>query len=235
MSELSLHPQQTALPDWKLWELPTYGIRVAVKTTQIRYAVWGLWLGVQWGSDAGFWPMVLKLASAGDPVRQIVVAPRQSIESGTTDGSGALLFGSDTPAALLRNVAPMNVTNDGVQGPPDDNLHDDHVQYTITPNGRRITIRHLFHTLFPVLVTAAERGVRTSFPGDDAGDFTFVPALDAGGRSLMVYGDLIRAATYVGVTAVEEDRFQEVDVEVVRDGVRIGGGRLRDSRGEEGG
>jgi hypothetical protein len=47
MSELSLHPQQTALPDWKLWELPTYGIRVAVKTTQVRYAVWGLWLGVQ--------------------------------------------------------------------------------------------------------------------------------------------------------------------------------------------
>ncbi len=226
MYDLSLLPQQSTLPDWKLWELPNYGVRVAAKTTQIRYAVWGLWQGVQRDADAGFWPMALKMSWSGTAVGQVNVAPRQSLSSNITDELA--LSASDIPSVL--QALALNTTTSGFESSPD-NLGAPHFQYNITPNGRQITVKHLFQTAFATLVASAEQGPSTPFPGWISDDFTFVPVLDARGRSLMVYGNLIKAMTYLATTAVEHHYFNEVDIEVVRDGVAIGHGRLRNPRG----
>lgn len=85
MYDLSLETQQSALPDWETWELPEYAVRIAVKTMQLRYAVWGLWQGVQRNADAGLWPMDLKMSWNGNAVGQIVVAPHQRFLTNITD------------------------------------------------------------------------------------------------------------------------------------------------------
>lgn len=51
----------------------------------------------------------------------------------------------------------------------------------------------------------------------------------------MVYGNLIKAMTYLATEAVESNYFNEVDIEVMKDGVTIGHGRLRNPRGVESG
>lgn len=223
MYDLSFLPQQSVLPDWKLWELPHYGVRVAAKTTQIRYAVWGLWQGVQRDANVGFWPMALKMSWGGDPVGQIVVAPRQSPSSNLGDG---LAFSAV-------QASSVNKTSSSFGSSPND-LGLPRFQYNITPNGHQITVKHLFQTTFATLVAAAEQGPSTPFPGWISDEFTFVPILDARRRPLMVYGNLIKAMTYLATTAVERNYFHEVDVEVVRDGVVIGWGRLRNPRVGEG-
>ncbi len=85
------------------------------------------------------------------------------------------------------------------------------------------------------LVISAEKGPSTTFSGWISDDFTFVPVLDARRKSLMVYGNLIKAMTYLATEAVESNYFNEVDIEVMKDGVTIGHGRLRNPRGVESG
>lgn len=213
------------LPDWKFWELPRYGVRVAAKTTQIRYAVWGLWQGVQRDVNAGFWPVALKMSWAGNSVGRIVVAPRQSLASNITDG--LTVPASGTSAAV--QASGSNTTVSGSGSSPEF-LGAPHFQYNITPHGRQITVKHLFQITFATLVTSADQGPSTPFPGWISDDFTFVPVLDARRRSLMVYENLIKAMTYLATTAVERNYFNEVNIEVIKDGVVIGWGWLRNPR-----
>lgn len=222
MYDLSFLGQQSTLPDWRSWELEDYGVRVAAKTTQIRYAVWGLLQVVQRAAEHGFWPTASLMYWDGKLVGQINVGYRRGVSS-----SNATYSASNATAAL-RNLALNTTTADSIT-----DLGANRFEYTVTPKGRATTVNHLFQTVFSVLAYSAEIGPSATFQRWVSDGLSFVPERDSKGNSLMVYGNLIKAMTFVATTAVEANYFNEVEIAVMKNGVRIGMGWLRNPSGVE--
>lgn len=219
MYDLCFQNQQNPQREWKTWSLPDYNVQITLKTEGIRYAVWGLMSGVLYDASEGLWPMLLEMVWKGNQVGQINFSYR-SFPSNITDAD---FHGTNTSALVGEFQNSTRTLLDAAS----------RIQYNVTHNGRQISVGHLFQIVLSVLVYSADTGPNEYFQGFISENFTFMSALDGNRKPLMTHRDLIKVMTYVATMMVERNYFVEVDIAILRDGVRIGDGRLRNSPSTE--
>ena len=100
---------------------------------------------------------------------------------------------------------------------------------TIDPNfnGVPLSPRAVFGPAIDVMVLGAEYGLDTYCLLLHRAEFEVVGRRDAAGNALMMYKHLIRAMSMLTSWLVRMNRFGEIDVRILRDGVLIGTARIK--------
>ena len=106
-------------------------------------------------------------------------------------------------------------------------LHSPQLQVVPTYNGLPMTSNYVFAIALAVMVLGAEKGPQQACTGIRDDSFDMIPIFDMQRQSLLKYHSLIKAMRVLTRWMVANNRFGEVDVELWRDGVVIGIGRLK--------
>ena len=96
-----------------------------------------------------------------------------------------------------------------------------------TYNGLPMTAHDIFTLAISVMVLGAEQGPKNACPRIRGDAFDMIPIFDSHGQSLLKYHSLIRAMRLLTRWMVAMHRFGEIDIELIRDDVTIGLGRLK--------
>lgn len=224
---LAFLKQDAPIPDWRTWEVEDSDVRIAAKTTQVRYAIWGLWRGIRFGeTDRGFFPMINKMTYNGQDVGQVNVAAKRAV----TELLGSEELTAESSSGTLQDIfLNMTIRNpvEALGGRMKPALTSPEYEYKVIPRGRKITLKHLFQTTIETLVVGSEEGTETRFPGWTQPGFYFVGVRDGKMQSLMTYEDLMRAMAHTAALQSDANFFNEVDIEIWKDKVLIGQGQLR--------
>lgn len=102
-------------------------------------------------------------------------------------------------------------------------------QLRVSPmyNGLPMTAKDIFTIALSVMVLGAEQGPKTACVRIRGDAFDMVPIFDSHGQSLLKYHSLIRAMRLLTRWMAAMNRFGEIDIELIRDEVTIGVGRLK--------
>ncbi|CAD6594047.1 MAG: hypothetical protein ASARMPREDX12_007994 [Alectoria sarmentosa] len=106
-------------------------------------------------------------------------------------------------------------------------LHSPQLQVVPTYNGLPMTSNYILAIALTIMALGAEKGPQQACNGIRDGSFDMIPILDTQGQSLLKFHSLIKAMRVLTRLMVAKNKFGEVDVELWRDGVVIGIGRLK--------
>ena len=256
MEDLAFMNQEANLPtrNARSWSLPQYDVRIYVRSTRVRWAIYGLLISVPAIGDAriAFRPCLIflflrgheegliKFAHRDDPfsrraisrtgVSDVISPLKPSLNSSGDDVSGVA---ADTFDSLLYVDDPEPSTlasNSSRHG----NRPLSVPQLRIVPryNGVPMTSQSVFIAALSAMVLGAEKGPDTLCPRVTADEWELTPIIDVTGRSTMRFRSLIKAMRLLTGWMVAMNRYGEIDVELQRAGAVIGTVQLRKSDSE---
>ena len=138
--------------------------------------------------------------------------------AGGAEGLNAILLTADPDTST---IADNNSNSKMIT------LHSPQLQVVPTYNGLPMTSNYIFTIALAIMVLGTEKGPQQACTGIRDGSFDMIPILDTRGQSLLKFHSLIKAMRVLTRWMVAKNRFGEVDVELWRDGVVIGIGRLK--------
>lgn len=106
-------------------------------------------------------------------------------------------------------------------------LHTPQLQVVPTYHGLPMTAKEIFTIALSTMVLGAEERPASACGGIQGNAFDMIPIFDSHGGSLLKYHSLIRAMRVLTRWMAARNRFGEIDIELLRDGVVIGVGRLK--------
>ena len=247
MEDLAFMDQSAELPSMPLrsWSLSAYDVSIDIVSTTVKWAVYGLQITERMISSApvAFQPCIgkffwqrqyegrVRFLRESTPPTSFLRARRAGMEN-NSDWSGvfnrSLAEGAGGAEDSLRTADPDDSTvfSNGSMGEMS-TLSTPHLRVAPTYNGLSMTAKDTFTIALSVMVLGAEQGPKTACARIRGDAFDMNPIFDAHGQSLLKYHSLIRAMRLLTRWMVAMNRFGEVDIELLRDEVTIGLGRLK--------
>ena len=227
MEELCFMDQEADFrdPPTHWWSLPQYHILLYMENvSEVRFAVWGLFLTVLASRQLAFWPMHAVIRIFDRPTDGLIVFNHRLLDNSTViEIPGNLSF---TGSAAN---PPDNTTDLGIS-------LEAHHQTRVIPTyrGAKMSSFEVFRWALEAMVVAAEQGpnVRCNGLRVDSG-IIIRSEYDGRGQSLLWYRHVIKAMKILTRWMVDNDRFAEMDFELQRDGVTIAQGRIQSSHSLE--
>lgn len=255
MEDLAFMDQSAELPSMPMrsWSLDQYDVSVDIISTSVKWAVYGLQMTERMisSSPVAFQPCVGKLfwqrhyegrvrflrrdtdptsslraRQAGMEDNLLWNCSSNTSLSEAAGGADNLLSTADPDIPPILNNNTISATS-----PP----NTPQLEVVPTYNGLPMTAKDIFTIALSTMVLGAEQGPKTPCLGITGDAFDMVPLFDSHGQSLLKYHSLIRAMRLLTRWMAAMHRFGEVDIQLVRDEVVIGLGRLKRFGADEGG
>ena len=211
------------------WSLPEYSIYLEASSQQVRYAIWGIQLTAGGIRKGGFWPVIGRFFWAERFAGRVDFAnkahplpPDDDVQLKSKEENKSIRNLKAEPTRSIRSsndprntLVPVNVSDTG--------------RLTIDPtfNGVPLSPRAVFGAAINVMVSGAEYGPDTYCLRLQSAEVDVIGKRDAAGDELMKYKHLIRAMSILTSWMARIDRFGEIDVRILRDGVTIGTVRIK--------
>ena len=211
------------------WWLPQCSIYLEVSSLKVRYAVWGIQLTAGGIRKAGLWPVIgrcfwdeqfagrVDFANKRHPL-----PPDDDVQLLGKNASERIHKSKRKSTTVIQSSNVLrNATTAGDM--------DETGRLTIDPkfNGVALSPRIVFGAAIDVMVLGAEYGPDTYCLLLHRAEVEVVGKRDAAGNALMMYKHLIRAMSMLTSWLVRINRFGEIDVRILRDGVLIGTARIK--------
>lgn len=237
MEDLAFMDQDAELPLLAMhsWSLPQYDVSLDIASTRVQWAVYGLQMtqSLISSADFAFQPCLGRFfwqrnyEGSVNFMHRLLVPTflRGTHKAGTSDAPGSSESRNQT--MLLTPDPDVSVVVTNASNPGTGPLEAPQLRVVPTYNGLAMTSKEIFTIALSTMVLGAEQGPETPCSGIIGDAFDVIPIIDAHGRSLLKYRSLIRAMRVLTRWMVAKNRFGEIDVELIRDGVVIGIGRLK--------
>ncbi|KAL9064727.1 MAG: hypothetical protein Q9161_008698 [Pseudevernia consocians] len=249
MEDLAFMNQSAELPLLAMhsWSLPQYDVSLDIVSTRVQWAVYGLQMteNIISGGVIVFQPCLGRFFWQGhyegsvEFMRRVLVPTslQGTHKAGTSDAPGLSDSYNKSSAGATRAADPLQtllltpdpdisiVTNASNRGTPP--LDAPHLRVVPTYNGLPMTSKEIFTIALATMVLGAEQGPETACSGIMGAALDVIPIIDAQGQPLLKYHSLIKAMRVLTRWMVAKNRFGEIDVELIRDGVVIAIGRLK--------
>ena len=252
MEDLAFMNQSAELPYTPLdsWSLAQYDVYLDIVSTRVQWAIYGLQMTTDLISSTtvAFRPCFGRFFLHSHYEGRVNFEQRGAVSvyspgAHRTSVSGVLgmngLFnksltgragaadGLDT-MLLTPDPDDLTVTNSNDSSPETiKTLYSPQLQVMPIYNGLPMTARDIFAVALSAMILGAEKGPNTACQGIRDHGLDMIPIFDTQGHSLLKYHSLIRAMRVLTRWMVAKNRFGEVDIELTRDGVVIGIGRLK--------
>ena len=248
--------QEATLPSrpFRSWSMRQYDVRIDIRSTRVRWAVYGLLTGVALVNDARiafqpvlvyfFWHdheegLIKFMRRDGPFARRAINRPGESdVPSHLEPSLNMSAHGVDGAAADALDTL-LYIADPDSSTPGSNSSHlrvtplsRPQLQVVPTYNGGPMTSETVFVAALGAMVAGAEHGPGEPCPRITGDTLKIVPIFDAGGQSVMKYRSLIRAMRILTRWMAANQRFGEIDFEVKRDGAIIGTGRLKNANSE---
>lgn len=204
-----------------IWSLPQYDVAIRMSAEERppdRIAAWGLQRTVGVAVGVQFWPVTGRFLWHGLDQGLVVLGHREAARGGV--GVGA--------EDVSLTVDDRDLVNDTSTATMGTQLQATH-QLAIVPTyrGVRMTATLVFATALAVMVAGAEQGPESACTGFHDPGVQLVPERDARGRPLITWSQVIKAMRLLTRWMVAQDRYEEIDLRILRDGRLIAKGRLK--------
>lgn len=222
MEDICLHFRQ-AQDISHTWYLPQYDLAanmVSSQQPQNRFAAWGLQKTIAASIASSFWPIEGTFIWRGSRVGRVSIAHR-----GQPSEVTAKAYAPNTTLAVPDNDLSTTATNATIAT----SLQAGH-QIELVPaysGGLRLTASQIFSTALAVMVAADEHGLDTPCTGIWHSDIQVVPELDRRAQPLLEWRQLIKSMRLLTRWMVAQNRFEEIQFDILRDGTLIARGKLK--------
>ena len=247
MEDLAFMDQSAELPSTPMssWSLSQYDVSVDIVSTSVKWAVYGLQMTERMISSApvAFQPCIGKFFwqrqyegrvrfQRRDTIPTAFLRARGTGMENSSDWNGSvnrsLAEGAGGAEALLWTADPDDSTilsHGSIGGilPP----NTPQLRVAPTYNGLPMTAKDIFTIALSAMVLGAEQGPKTACARITGDALDMIPIFDSHGQSLLKYHSLIRAMRLLTRWMAAMNRFGEIDIELIRDEVTIGLGRLK--------
>lgn len=202
------------------WSSPHYNLYVDA-IGKVRQVIWAMQMTTAAMTQRGFWPilgwMEWNQVAAG---RIRVDRNRVLMDNGTVDHAFAADSNTTTTDTATNSSTISSPLNLGVD-----------LRFIATYRGVLMDTRDVFGTAIGLMVLGAERGPDSLCPELHSPDFDLWPTIDAQGESVLKMGSLVKVVPSLMGFMVSGDRFAEMDIQLLNDGVTVAQAKLKKAGG----
>ena len=202
----------------RTWSLAQYEVKLYILATgDSLYAAWALQSIIIALIDSGFWPIEGNFSWKGTQKGYISVNHTQNATPSTSHGSNTI--------DIALHGAYVNETTGLISMPV---AEGSTLQVRLRFEGVTMSPEQVFSSVLAVMVWGKEQGPETLCEGFDDDDFRMIPQKDLKtGQSRLKWGYVIKAARSLAAWMVEEGAYGEANLDIIRDGILVGQGRIR--------